>query len=547
MGSLVELKRAYEFVMEAKTKKARMHILANGLSEDDWSELYQFIQKITSTLQPLSEPTLLLAHHHIDNLQTAIRALAPEADWSLPENQIYQGFIDEVKEEAERLAPMPFSQFAAILRPLLREQKRGGQASTHARLAIYGVLEARLMPTDILIMGGLNEGRWPAQPEANPWLNRTMRKIFGMQQPEKDIGIAAHDFTQAFGYEKLYLTWSKKLDGSPQIPSRWILRLQTILQGSGIDKLVLHDADVITLARALDQAEKLSPCSMPKPLPDIKNRPTQLSVTEIEKLVRDPYSMYAKKILKLEPLPDMGREPDAALRGTLYHQAIATWNEQQSEVIHAGGLRVLIQAIESAMQGLAQNPEIALFWLARFRRIARWLVNEEPNLRNNTLRVEFELSGRIEFSIDSQNYVLTARADRIDHLNDGTAQIIDYKSGEPPTGPIVVSGFSPQLPLEAAILSQGGFQKLPKLKTSQLKYVQISGRNPEGKIIEIKNNDGATIDDLADKHLEGLKQLLRRFSQPSHPYIPRLALKTQDEDADFDHLSRHKEWLLAGI
>ena len=40
--------------------------------------------------------------------------------------------------------------------------------------------------------------------------------------------------------------------------------------------------------------------------------------------------------------------------------------------------------------------------------------------------------------------------------------ILDYKTGQPPTGKQVRMGLSPQLTLEAAILREGGFDGIPR-------------------------------------------------------------------------------------
>src|SRR5690606_32425596 len=105
-------------------------------------------------------------------------------------------------------------------------------------LAIYGLLEARLITADTTILGGLNEAVWPAIPQEDPWLNRPMRQAIGLDLPERRLGLAAHDFVQAISGARIYATWSSKIDGAPAVPSRWILRLKTLLAASGADELV---------------------------------------------------------------------------------------------------------------------------------------------------------------------------------------------------------------------------------------------------------------------------------------------------------------------
>ena len=544
-NGLKSLQQSYTRAYEAKLRKARQHYLVSTLQDDDWAELSSLITHISEALAPVIDETVIDPKNFIGILTTAIQYLAPDADWTTPENQNFIEVCEELQSESHRLAHDKFSSHVPCFLMLLQTQKYRSTTQAHPRLAIYGVLEARLMPADIVILGGLNEGRWPAQPDPGPWLNRPMRKIFGMQQPERDIGVSAHDFTQALGYNKVYLTCAQRLEGSPQTPSRWILRLQTVLKGAGVDANICEDASWVKLAKNLDAAETIVPRSMPKPQPNIEHRPTHFSVTEVEKLIRDPYAIYAKKILRLEPLPNLSRDPDAALRGTLFHEAIGEWNKAQPEKLSDHSLGEILQAGEQTFSAFRSDAEISNFWKPRFVRLAKWLVGQEVYLRKNILRVSAELDGKMEFVTDGQSYSLSARADRIDILNDGSARILDYKSGTPPTVKEVLSGISPQLLLEVAILSAGNFQHLQKAKTSELLYIQISGGSPPGKIIQIIPIPGQSITDVAEQQLSNFKNLLRRFRNPAHPYVPRLAIKYEDDKTDFDHLSRHLEWLLA--
>lgn len=543
---IATLQHAFNRAHVARQRKARQHMLAALLQDDDWVEMARFVARAVALFEPLIADAAQSFDVQLEQFQNVLQTLAPDADWTSLENQAFADFLEELNHESHRLAACSLAALAMIVLPLLREQKFKPVGPSHPRLAIYGVLEARFMPTDVLILGGLNEGIWPSQPDPGPWLNRPMRHIFGMQQPEREIGVSAHDFVQALGYETVYLTFAQRIGGSPQIPSRWILRLQTMLEGANLEIAAVTDEKWVALAKHLDASASLSPQAMPRPMPPVATRPVRYSVTEVEKLIRDPYSIYAKRLLKLEPLPDLLREPDAALRGTLFHQALGEWNAAQPHALHDDSLVHLIAAGERAFKAFENDPEISRFWKNRFRRMAQFVNHHESELRPNVFQVFAELDGKIEFLIDGQPHVLSARADRIDLLNDGTAQILDYKSGEAPSSKQVVSGISPQLPLEAAILESGGFANFKNCSVSELLYIQISGRTPPGKITEIKPGKESNVSALASEQLAGFKTLLTRFRNLDHPYSPRLAIEREEELTDFDHLSRYLEWQLAG-
>ena len=100
------------------------------------------------------------------------------------------------------------------------------------------------------------------------------------------------------------------------------------------------------------------------------------------------------------------------------------------------------------------------------------------------------------------SFTLSARADRIERRRDGRYAILDYKTGQPPTGKQVRMGLSPQLTLEAAILREGGFADIDAgASVGELAYVRFSGNNPPGEHktleLKVKQNDTPQLPDAA--------------------------------------------------
>lgn len=545
-NGLEGLQSAFERALLARRKKQRSHALVAALRDEDWQAMQSFIYLIVAALKPLSQAQKSYFNTHLNLVTTCIEMLAPDADQALPENMAFVSIMVELQSESYRHPVDSFAAASVLVMHILRGESYRKTRDSHPRLAIYGVLEARLIPADVVILGALNEGKWPAQADPGPWLNRSMRTIFGMQQPEREIGVSAHDFTQGFGHAKVYLTWSRRIEGAPQIASRWILRLQTVIKVAGLDHAVCMDKTWGQLAAALDEPQTITPHSKPHPMPPVVARPNRFSVSTVEKLIRDPYAVYASKILCLEPLIALSQDADARLRGTLFHEAINLWNQQQAELLSDDPLKLLLESGRSVFAPLMSDPEIAAFWWPRFVRMAKWLASEEVELRHDITHVHSEIDGRAEFKLDAVEHVLTARADRMDILQNGRVRIIDYKSGSTPTNKQVNSGMSPQLPLEAAILNQGKFAELAGLHSDALVYLSISGKEDEGKILFVKALDGISITELGLKHFASLKKLIGDYRNAQQAYFPRAKMFSENEKSDFDHLSRFAEWILAG-
>ncbi len=212
--------------------------------------------------------------------------------------------------------------YPAFYRSLVAGQVVRPRGPAHPRLFIWGPLEARLQQPDVVILGSLNEGVWPRPQEAGPWLSRPMREKLGLTPPERRIGLSAHDFAQALGAPSVYLTRALKVDGVPTVPSRWLQRLEALVAASGLSDKIKPDQPWVAWARLRDQAPAFAPAAPPQPRPPSDARPRELSVTRIERWIANPYEIFARHILKLEPLKPLGAEPDAAMRGSIVHEVL---------------------------------------------------------------------------------------------------------------------------------------------------------------------------------------------------------------------------------
>ena len=208
------------------------------------------------------------------------------------------------------------------------------------------------------------------------------------------------------------------------------------------------------LARALDApAGRAQPAPRPRPKPPLAARPAALSVTEIEHWLRDPYTIYAKHILRLTPLDPVDTPPGAADRGTVIHGAIGDFTKAYAETLPADPLGELLKLGRRHFAPLDDYPEARAFWWPRFERIARWFAARSSRSAAPALAaMAAETRGEFPIAIGNDIFTLSARADRIERLNDGRYAILDYKTGTPPSEKQVRTGLSPQLTLEAAIL-----------------------------------------------------------------------------------------------
>ena len=415
-----------------------------------------------------------------------------------------------------------------------------------ARVRIFGPLEARLQWVDRLVLGGMVEGVWPPETRGDPWLSRPMRHELGLDLPERRIGLSAHDFAQALGAPEVILSRAAKLGGAPTVASRFMQRLAAVVGKDHWEAALVRGARYATLARRLDETGVPEHTERPEPTPPFEARPRQLSVTEIEDLLRDPYTIYAKHVLKLAPLDAIDTPPGAAERGTVIHDAIGEFGKTYPGKLPDEAARVLTDIGRERFRPLSDYPEVRAFWLPRFERIAEWFAGFEVDRRARLTKLDVEIGGRIEIPFGNDTFTLTVRADRIECLSDGRYAILDYKTGAPPTDKQVGAGLAPQLTLEGAILRNGGFKDIPAGGSiAELLYVRLRGGAEPGEELPVKFKEG-TPDEHADHALAELTRVLQQFADPMKPYLSLLHPMWTTHYGTYDHLARVKEWSLTG-
>jgi len=367
----------------------------------------------------------------------------------------------------------------------------------------------------------------------------------GLALPERRIGLTAHDFVQGFLAPEVLLTRSERIDGTPAVASRWLLRLDNCLDALGRPSGIPRRRDLLDWFEALDQPDNQTPTPIaaPAPRPPVEARPNQLSVTRIETWIRDPYAIYAERILGLRPLDSLDADPGAADRGNLVHKALEKFIKSQPAGELADDAEAQLVGIgREVFNDVLVRPGIRAFWWPRFLRVAHWFIEFETARRvSGTQPLISEADGRMEFPVTGVTFTLTAKADRIDHLSDGSLAILDYKTGAPPTGKQVESGLTPQLTLEAAMAGAGGFGEVATAPVGELAYVKLSGGRTPGEFKRLKLDIAAATDDA----MNGLRRLITSFRNPTTPYRSRPRPQFKSRFGTYDHLARVREWASA--
>lgn len=442
-----------------------------------------------------------------------------------------------------RLPPIaiPARDYADVYRALVAQETVRTRIPVHPRIFIWGPYEARLQQPDIMILGGLVEGTWPAAADPGPWLNRGMRRTLGLPLPEEEIGRAAHDVTTFLGAPTVYLTRAAKVTGTPTVPSRWLQRLDALLGALDMRHALAPSQPWLAWAAARDRAGTRPRVLAPEPRPALAVRPRRASVSDIETWITNPYALYARRILRLEPLPPLGQEPGPQERGLMLHAALSQFAAAHPMDLPDDVAAKLMEFANAVVAEMTGVPRVAAFWLPRLERFAQWFAETEPARRTNVRQVAAEVVGRHVLGSPGRPFELRGRADRIDLTASG-AIITDYKTGAVPGQKKVKEGLAPQLPLEAALLMAGAFTGFGKTAVTGLRYIRASGGEPPGEVADVAL-DAAGIAALVAQVLAGVEALIAAYDDPAKPYR---ALRRPGFSYDYDdyaHLARVQEWL----
>lgn len=456
--------------------------------------------------------------------------------WDLGAGEEALSVMDQIRGAARDGGSVSLSEYVALLDSTLSEAVVRDPVRAHPDVMIWGTLEARVQTVDIAILGGLNDGIWPPMPTADPWMNRVMRAQAGLLLPERQIGLSAHDFQQAIATPEVLLTRAIRGDEAETVPSRWLNRLTNLLAGlneesqAALASMRERGDTLIAQANRLDlPADRVSPAPRPAPCPPKAHRPAELPVTAIERLVRDPYAVYARYILKLKPLPMLGQPPDARDRGSVFHKVM--------EVFVPGALEDRYPLTSTALEQVADDviakagfaPEVSAFWRAHLARIVDDLITREGPRQRLANEILIERQG---VRTTSDGFRLTCRADRFDIGHDGRLQIYDYKSTPPSKPQLKVFDF--QLHLEAAIAESGGVDELGPMEVAGMAYISLSTSKPD---LSISLEPGEP-----EEIWQQFSDLIAHWRNEQSGFIARRMMKNSHDPSDYDHLSRHGEW-----
>ena len=460
--------------------------------------------------------------------------------WQKKAGQEALKVMEKLRAQAAYGSPMTASDYGNLVGALLSEGEVRDRDAPHPGVMIWGTLEARVQGADLVILAGLNDGTWPEAPNPDPWLNRRLRKDAGLLLPERRIGLSAHDYQQAVAAPEVWITRAIRSDDAETVASRWINRLSNLLEGlSGLNGPELL-ADMkqrgnvwLAKAEAFEKVKPVDSANRPSPRPPLAARPRKLAVTDIKQLVRDPYAIYAKHVLRLRKIGPLVQNPNALSRGTVSHDVMEAFVRETLAEPGALNAEDLLEMAQLILSRDVPWPAARALWLARLQRISDWFVANEKKRQIVATPIAFEDDAKGKMHWPDIDFTLTARADRIDQTDMGDILVYDYKTGSVPTRP-QQKKFDKQLLIEAAMIEEGAFEKLGPHHVAEAIFIGLGSKMEETP---------APLDDEPPAQiLAELRKLIEAYRNPEKGFTARAMMQEDSYGSDYDLLARFGEW-----
>ena len=537
---------------------------------------YLHISELLSCFEPLlsltgEHPAEIWARALTETAETLAAAKDGDADisggarlWRGEAGEIAASLLENIMSYGEVLGDFSQTEFQAFFSVLMRGQVVRPRFGTHPRLRILGPLEARMLSSDVTILGGLNEGLWPASPSHDPFLSREMRKSLGLTLPERRYGLSAHDFEGLAMGKNVILTRSKRSDGTPMVASRWLWRLKTLFNGAYRDHLdhkgkgdiashiLAPQTPYLAWARGLDYVapKDVKLAQRPNPTPPVSARwplrkGDEISATKFKTWIRDPYAVYARQILRLESFEDLDVPIGPREYGTALHKAMEGLLKTALTADPEKDAARLKRAFQDELRkrGFTEldfvKEDVRLEALA-----AAVIADFHDRAARGIVNVMGEERGRL--GLPELGITLTGMPDRIDRSLGGY-EIIDFKTGAPPGKDEVIVGFDPQLPLLALIAEAGGFKNVKAGPVDDLIYKRLraTGDGYETRSV-IERGSAKKTPFLAADHIAKAREIMKRLTDQARDegqgYPSQIRRKWVNKYGEYDLLARREEW-----
>ncbi len=374
-----------------------------------------------------------------------------------------------------------------------------GQMDENATVTVLGTIESRMQTADVVILTGLNDGMFPARGYENAWLPRAVTDGIGLPSADRKVSLQSLDFMNLSCGGCVYWVRSIMSGGVPTTESRLLSRVRA--RRGAFDTVAA--ADILSAVRQMD-VHASNPLDYTPPAPAALKR--DIYVTQLEKLIHNPYVYYVEQVLRLEKRNDYWVGVDARSFGTLIHATIQNARDFSDA-------RALYNDMDNRarIELKSERGILYQFWTHRFAEIAPVISARFSELLQTRGMGNPEIRGAVTIA----GRRICAKADRV---WDGL--VMDVKTGAAPEKRALERGEKLQLPIEAFILQSGGFgiRTTEKSSAPEMEFLQLKKSSVKSIVY-----DAATTQNMIDAAIARAVDVIEKYSVDGarYEYNPR--------------------------
>ena len=497
-----------------------------------WLELFEDMEAIEA------DDLVSLLDAHVKLAVTATKREHDDFLWNETDAGMQcKSLLTQLRREAADYGKVFPGDYAELFRGMLQTTRFYNREETHKGIMIWNTEDARMQRPDVIIAGRLNNGIWPAKLLPDMWLNRQLRSQIGLALPEHRIGLSAHDFQHVAAIGEVVLTRCMETTTEPTLPSRWLIRLVSLLEGlphgkQSVAAMKERGRMLLQHAVRIDKSdEELPRAPRPVPCPPVHVRPNRMQVTRIPTLIINPYAIYARDILGLHVLESLRMRADPRTRGIAVHRIMELFVREYRENPE-DSWALALQDTADTIFGKALAPEhVTMIWNSKFKRLIDRIIDFEssPDRTSSQVFPERECNYRLV----EQDFTLVARVDRLEQVHEGQNRhrIFDYKTGPAPTVKNMES-YDLQLPLLMKLTRLGAFTEGNECEVELGRFIEIGNRFDVSEKSDLIDSEEVWIN---------FTGLIEHFRSPDSCY-PAKRYRNKSHGSEYDHLARYEEW-----
>ncbi len=413
-------------------------------------------------------------------------------------------------------------EIADFFTKIFSQQSYFVKSSPKSLIQIMSPIEARLLNFDLLILTSLNHGNFPEISD-HGWIGEKIKAQLGIDLSNIKYGQNCYDLCNYFAQRKIIISRSLQEENSLTLESSFISRLKLLLKKIDYQENVTKGKNNLKYNLSETLQEQDPEFAKIKPEDNLK----RFSVSDIVKLISDPYQVYAKKILKLEKIEKIDYKASHREFGNFVHKALEEYVKNKAK-----NFDEFEKEAFQIFRLYFTDEDAKNIWWPRFINILHDFTKENDKLDYQENFTEIKAVVNI---FESE---IIAKIDRISIDKNNAIDIFDYKTGHIPEKKNVLGAKEPQLALYALLIVFGEVfdQNLANLirnnQNISLNYWKLSSFS-DSKIQKICANN--ITNEVIEAAKNGLGEIISYYKQEDSTF--KIA-KNQSKKHDFLHLER---------